>query len=47
MPAMAQNDGGSRAPNPALKTYQSNAKWAKPMPKAARQFHPGAELAWL
>src|SRR5258708_3500168 len=53
MPALAiANDGGhtlrSRAPapaNPALKNYRRTARWAKPMPKAHRNFIPAP--GWL
>lgn len=51
MPALAANrsagySGGAKTPpNPTLKTYQSQARWAKPMPKAHVNFIP--QQSWL
>src|SRR5678815_641293 len=48
MPALAavQDSGGSRAPaSPAAQQYRSNAKWAKPMPRAHANFIPAQ--SWL
>jgi hypothetical protein len=44
MPVLAvDNTGGTK--NPALQTYQSKAKWAKPLPHAHANFVPAQ--SWL
>jgi hypothetical protein len=50
MPALAAvNDAGgvrsARTPSPEMKAYQSQARWAKPMPRAHKNFIPAS--SWL
>jgi hypothetical protein len=49
MPALAvDNTGGTK--NPALHNYVSQARWAKPMPKAHVNFIPAQswlEYSWI